>query len=208
MSEQELKNKLINILRRSGIEIWSINKVLQKENLLQDNLLKMCSRNYRSNHSEVFLGKSVLKIGSKFTGEHTCQWVISIKLLCNFTEIALWHGCSPLNLQQIFRTRFLKITSEWLLLKLVMYLHSVLVNSLYCSNWIQEIPLWIWDFERGLSKTLTKFNFVFLKNTRSLQSLTRLPNIFRSFLPLMIHHLASFDALIQRELIIYYLKLF
>ena len=73
MSEQELKNKLINILRRSGIEIWSINKVLQKENLLQDNLLKMCSRKYRSNHSEVFLGKSVLKIGSKFTGEHPCQ---------------------------------------------------------------------------------------------------------------------------------------
>ena len=73
MSEQELKNKLINILRRSDIEIWSINKVLQKENLLQDNLLKMCSRNYRSNHSEVFLGKSVLKIGSKFTGEHPCQ---------------------------------------------------------------------------------------------------------------------------------------
>ena len=130
MSEQELKNKLINILRRSDIEIWSINKVLQKENLLQDNLLKMCSRNYRSNHSEVFLGKSVLKIGSKFTGEHPCQWVISIKLLCNFIEIALWHGCSPLNLLQIFRTPFLKITSEWLLLKLVMHLHSGLVNSL------------------------------------------------------------------------------
>ena len=30
--------------------------------------------------TEVFLGKSILKICSKFTGEHTCLSVISIKL--------------------------------------------------------------------------------------------------------------------------------
>ena len=30
----------------------------------------------------VFLGKGVLKICSKFTGEHPCKSVISIKLLC------------------------------------------------------------------------------------------------------------------------------
>ena len=35
----------------------------------------------RSIHSEVFLGKGVLKIWSKFTGEHPCRNVISIKLL-------------------------------------------------------------------------------------------------------------------------------
>ena len=30
-----------------------------------------------------------LKIGIKFTGEHPCRSVISIKSLCNFIEIAL-----------------------------------------------------------------------------------------------------------------------
>ena len=30
--------------------------------------------------------------------------VVSIKLLCNFIEITLQHGCSPVNLLHIFRT--------------------------------------------------------------------------------------------------------
>ena len=37
--------------------------------------------------------------------------VISIKLLYNFVEIALQHGCSPVNLLHIFRTPFPKNTS-------------------------------------------------------------------------------------------------
>ena len=39
---------------------------------------------FRSSRPEVFLRKGVLKICSKFTGEHSCRSVISIKLLCNF----------------------------------------------------------------------------------------------------------------------------
>ena len=70
----------------------------------------------RSSRSEVFLVKRVLKICSKFTGEHPCRSGISIKLLCNFIEITLWHGCSPVNLLNIFRTRFSKNTSGGLLL--------------------------------------------------------------------------------------------
>ena len=35
---------------------------------------------FRSSLSEVFMGKGVLKICSKFTGEHPCQSTISIKL--------------------------------------------------------------------------------------------------------------------------------
>ena len=53
----------------------------------------------RSSHPEVFLGKGVLKICSKFTGEHQCRSVISF---------ALWHGCSPVNLLHIFRAPFLE----------------------------------------------------------------------------------------------------
>ena len=42
-------------------------------------------------------GKSVLSICSKFTGEHPCRNVISIKLQsCNFIEIILEYGCSPI----------------------------------------------------------------------------------------------------------------
>ena len=39
-----------------------------------------------------------------------------IKLLCNFIEITLRHGCSPVNLLHIFRTPFSKNTSGCLLL--------------------------------------------------------------------------------------------
>ena len=77
---------------------------------------------WRSSHPNVLLLKSVLKIRSKFTGEHPCQSVISIKLLCNFIEITLLHGCSPVNLLHIFRTPFLRNTFGWLLLDI-------------CSTW-------------------------------------------------------------------------
>ena len=58
----------------------------------------------RSRPPEVFLRKGVLKICSKFTGEH-------------LIEITLRHGCSPVNLQHIFRIPFHKSTSGRLLLK-------------------------------------------------------------------------------------------
>ena len=61
----------------------------------------------RSSRPEEFLGNSVLKICSEFTGEHPCRSVISIKMQSNFIEIALRHGCSPVNLLHIFRTPFL-----------------------------------------------------------------------------------------------------
>ena len=81
-------------------------------------MLQQCFESlYRSSRPEVFLGKRVLKIYRKFTGEHPCQSEISIKLLCNFIEITLRHGCSPVNLLHIFRTPFSKNTSGWLFLK-------------------------------------------------------------------------------------------
>ena len=73
---------------------------------------------FRSSPLEVFLGKSILKICSRFTGEHPCRSMISIKLFCNFIEITIQHGSSPANLLDIFRTPFLRNTSGWLLLKI------------------------------------------------------------------------------------------
>ena len=63
---------------------------------------------FRSSRPEVVLGKGVLKICNKFTGEQLCQIEISTKLLCNFIEITLWHGFSPVNLPHIFRPHFLR----------------------------------------------------------------------------------------------------
>ena len=63
-------------------------------------------RLFRSSRPEVFLGKGILKICSKFTGEHTCR----------STPIALRHGYSPINLLHIFGISFLKNTSGRLLL--------------------------------------------------------------------------------------------
>ena len=43
----------------------------------------------------------------------------NVALLCYFIEIALRHGCSPVNLLRIFKTPFLKNTSGRPLLKLI-----------------------------------------------------------------------------------------
>ena len=90
-------------------------------------------RSYKSSHSEVFLGKGVLKICSKFTVVHPCRNSISIKLQSNFIEIALRHGCSPVNLLHIFRTPFLKNTSGWLLQVLLTILNLVYSRYLTLS---------------------------------------------------------------------------
>ena len=59
--------------------------------------------------------KRCSEICSIFPGEHPCRSVISITLLCNFIEITLRHGCSPVNLLHIFRTPFRMNTSRRLL---------------------------------------------------------------------------------------------
>ena len=61
-----------------------------------------------------------------FTGKHPYRSAISIKLQSNFIEITLWHGCSSVNLQHIFRISFLKNTSGRLLLYAVTYHYDVL----------------------------------------------------------------------------------
>ena len=77
----------------------------------------------RSGHPKVFLKQGVLKICSKFTREHPYRSLISMKLLCNFIEITLRHGCSPVNLQHISR----QAVSEHLLLR-------ILLGGCFCSS--------------------------------------------------------------------------
>ena len=83
--------------------------------------------------------RSIPKLSSKFTEEHPCRSAISIKLLCNFIQITFRHGCSPVNLLHIFRTRFRKNTSGWLLLNLVfpnsiLQVHRFPLNLAFLMN--------------------------------------------------------------------------
>ena len=95
-------------------KIFNYSKII----LLGKEILAAYSQ-YRSSHSELFLGKGVLKICSKFTGEHPCWSAILIKLLCSFIKITLRDGCSPVNLLHIFRTPFPRNISEWRLLSIL-----------------------------------------------------------------------------------------
>ena len=76
----------------------------------------------------MFTRKGILKICSKFTGEHPCRIVISRQLLCNFMEIVLLHGCSPVNLLHILRTPFIKNTCARLLLNMVNVLEALHIS--------------------------------------------------------------------------------
>ena len=78
---------------------------------------------YRGSHPEVFLVKGVLKICSKFTGEHRYRSVIT-----------LLHGCSPVNLLHIFRTPFFKNTFGWLLLKNAIDFSSRFIQNSFCFH--------------------------------------------------------------------------
>ena len=94
---------------------------------IQDILLSWMNPRYyfKCSRPEVFLGKAVLKICCKFTGDHPCRGVISMKLQSNFIKITLRHGCSPVNLQHIFRTAFPKNTSGWLLMYFKSTIYSI-----------------------------------------------------------------------------------
>ena len=87
-------------VKPKGNSVRSLSRVL---------LMAVIGRNSRP---EVFLGKGVLEICSKFTGEYPCRSVITIKLQSNFIEITLWHGCSPENLLFISEHLILRTSPE------------------------------------------------------------------------------------------------
>ena len=95
----------------------------------------------RSSHPEVYLGKGILKLCHKFTGEQPCRKVISIKLQSNFIKITLRHGCSPVNLLHIFRTLFPKNTSGRLLLHVVQHIVRQVLYSRFGENILVPIHL-------------------------------------------------------------------
>ena len=68
----------------------------------------------RASHTEGFLSKGVLAICNKLGGEHPYWNIVSIKFLYIFIDIALRHGCSPVNFLHISGGRLLNnLTTLW-----------------------------------------------------------------------------------------------
>ena len=70
---------------------------------------------FRSSRPEVFCKKGVLRNFAKFTGKHLCHSLFFNKN--TLLKKRLWHGCFPVNLCEIIRTRFFT-EHMWLLLLL------------------------------------------------------------------------------------------
>ena len=87
------------ILSGLRVRLWAFNLIQRQPS--GGVLKKRCSENMQQNYRMTPMPKCDFK---------------KVALLCNFIEIALRHGCSPANLRHIFRTPFLKNTSERLLL--------------------------------------------------------------------------------------------
>ena len=121
--------------------IFSFLIMLQKSFFFSGNFLWDVSTwlnlgNVQKQPSIGFIRKDVLKICSKLTGEHPRRSAISIKLLCNFIEITIWHWCcSPVNLMHIFRTPFYENTSGGLLLNFL-GLWKYTIISLQNTQWL------------------------------------------------------------------------
>ena len=102
------------ILTESQMHVW----VLPMFKILMNwsNLQKQPSRG--------ILSKSFSENMQKFTGEHPYTHA---KVQSNFIEIALLHGCSPVNLLHIFTTTFPKNTNGWLVLNPVFKTFCIIV---------------------------------------------------------------------------------
>ena len=82
----------------TSLGVDNISANISIRNSLKTKIIARNDSRYRRSPPEVFLGKDVLKIYSKFTGENPHRRVISIKLLCNFIEITLQHESSPVKM--------------------------------------------------------------------------------------------------------------
>ena len=76
--------------------------------------------------------------------------------LCNFIEIALRQGCSPINLLHIFRTPFLRNTSRWLPLNVGVTQKLIHIDSIPSGRSKISEVLW--------KKLLRKYSKTFWKN--------------------------------------------
>ena len=126
--------------RSQGALTFSVTKSLFPGALSLNHLTESWRKVQKQPSTKVILGKVVLEISIKFTGEHLCRSAISIKLQSNFIEIKLWHRCSHVNLLHIFRTAFYRNTYEGLLLKVAFKKPNALRTCLF-KNTLFSLPV-------------------------------------------------------------------
>ena len=110
------------------IPLWS-QLFVSRTLLVQYLTPLLCS--VRSSPLEVFLGKVILKICSKFTGEHPCQSMISIKLLCNFIEITFQDGFSLVDLLHISEHLFIRTPMNGYFWILFLFTETIAISTHY-----------------------------------------------------------------------------
>ena len=98
---------------------------------------------FRNSYSEVFIKKGAFKICSKFRGKPPYRSVISINLQNNFIEITLHHGCSPVNLLNIFRTLLLKTSLDGCFWIFALMICSSYSQSVVCVTMWMIIRLYM-----------------------------------------------------------------
>ena len=103
-----------NLSEKEWLVLLIIKLYIAGHNIYVENIFRHIDTFFQKQPS-----RGVLKLCSKCTGKNPCRRFISIKLLCNFIEIAHWHGCFPVNLLHIFKTPFPRNTSGLLLLLLL-----------------------------------------------------------------------------------------
>ena len=84
---------------------------------------KYCSKKIQKQPPRGVLRKRCFENVQQIYRRTPCQSTFSIKLLCNFIEIALRHGCSPVNVLHILRTPFNKNNSG----RLPLYIPRILI---------------------------------------------------------------------------------
>ena len=94
--------------------------------------------------------RDILKICSKFTGEHPCQSMISIKLLCNFIEITFQDGFSLVDLLHISEHLFIRTPMNGYFWILFLFTETIAISTHYGKS---VVPLslhlvireWSWE---------------------------------------------------------------
>ena len=82
---------MLKRIKQHSANTWGlIHKKLRYTEAVEKKVLLI--KNNRGSYPKVFLGKGVLKICSKFTGEHPCRSAISIKLQRPFVNLGIGIG--------------------------------------------------------------------------------------------------------------------
>ena len=104
----------VTIVKRNRLSYTSFSWI-QNANVSWNQYYRLHQFNREEQPSRCLLRKRCSEIMQQIHMRTPTAKCDSIKLLCDFFKIALWHRCSPVNLLHIFRTSSYRNTSAGLL---------------------------------------------------------------------------------------------